>query len=407
MAASNLDVPDLRQVRRAQVAVSVGFFTFGLAFALWAVHIPTITARLALDPAGLGLALLNVGLGGVISQPITGWMLGRTSSRPAAAMLLLVFLVVVIAPIVAWNLPLLFATTLALGAAAGAANVAINTQASEIERARRRPTMSWFHGFFSLGALAGASIGGAIIAADRQDGSGAAVVLAILFAVAIVASRYFLPAPPAPRSTRQKPAGKRFALPSGAVLGLAVLTFFSNMVEGAVSDWSTLYLSAVRNLEPAAAVSGLAIFSLAMAICRLAGGPVVTKLGERAVVLLGGVLMAIGMAVVVLSPWAFISPFGFALVAIGAANTIPLMISAASRAPGTAASTGVAATATGALLGFLIGPPVIGFVAQAAGLSVGLGLLSVVGIVIVVGAALYRWPAGAQSVVPSGGTGAR
>ena len=273
--------------------------------------------------------------------------------------------------------------------AGGANNVAINTQASEIERARGRPTMSSFHGFFSLGALAGATLGGGIIAIGRQDGTGAAVVAVVMLVIATFASRSFLPTTP---KTKSKEGRKRFALPSGAVLGLALLTFFSNTVEGAVNDWSALYLATVRGMTPAAAASGFAAFSLAMAICRLAGGPVVARLGEKNIVLFGGVLIAIGMAVVVFSPWAFVSPFGFGLVAIGAANTIPVMMGAASRSPGTTPSMGVAATATGALLGFLIGPPIIGFIAHAAGLSVALGLLSLVGIVLMIGAALYQWP---------------
>ena len=109
-------------------------------------------------------------------------------------------------------------------------------------------------------------------------------------------------------------------------------------------------------------------------------------------VLFGGALVAVGMAVVVLSPWAVVSPFGYALVAIGEANAIPVMMGAAARAPGVAPSAGVAATATGALLAFLVGPPVIGFIAHATNLSLALGLLSLSGVVVMVGAALYRWP---------------
>lgn len=391
MAEISSDSPSVRRVAQARIAVSACFFMFGLGFALWAVHIPVVTQRLALDPAILGLALLNVGLGGVISQPLTGWLVARTGSRPAASVLMLVFQIAFLAPIVAWSTPVFFLATLILGLASGANNVAINTQASEIERARGRPTMSSFHGFFSLGALAGATLGGGIIAIGLQDGIGAAVVALAMLAIAAFATRYFLPTKPALK-TESRDGRARFALPSGAVLGLAALTFFSNTVEGAVNDWSALYLAAVRGFSDSAAASGFALFSLAMAICRLAGGPVVARLGEKSIVLYGGLLMAAGMAIVVLSPWAIVSPFGFALVAIGAANTIPVMMGAAARAPGVAPSTGVAATATGALLGFLIGPPIIGFIAQAAGLSVALGLLSLAGVVLVVGAVLYQWP---------------
>ena len=376
---------NVQRIVRARIAVSCGFFVFGLGFAIWAVHIPVIAERLSLDPAILGLALLNVGLGGIISQPLTGGLVARTGSRPAATVLLLVFLATFVAPIVAWSTPVFFVATFILGVTAGAANVAVNTQASEIERARGRPTMSSFHGFFSLGALAGASIGGGIIAFGWQDGGGAGAVAAVLFAIAAIAAPSFLPTMPAP--TKASVEGrKRFALPSAAILGLTVLTFFANTVEGAVNDWSTLYLSSVRGLTVAAAASGIVIFSSAMAICRLAGGPVVVMLGEKRIVLFGGVLITLGMAVVVLSPWAIVSPLGFALVAIGAANTIPVMMGAAARAPGVAPSTGVAATATGALLGFLIGPPIIGFIAHAMGLSVALGFVSLAGIVIVIGA---------------------
>ncbi len=395
MAATNPDAPAANEFVRARIAISAGFFSFGLAFALWAVHIPVIAQRLGLDPVTLGLALLNVGVGGVISQPLTGMLIARTGSRPAATALLPLFLATFILPVIAWSTPFFFLATFILGATGGAGNVALNTQASEIERARGRPTMSSFHGFFSLGALAGAVLGGAIIAIGWQGGSGAAFTAILLLAVAAYAARHFLPTTPAPRPGPSEKSRKS-ALPNGAVLGVALLAFFANMTEGAVGDWSALYLSSVRDMTVASAASGFAAFSLAMAACRLFGGPVVARFGEQRIVVFGGVLIAAGMAVVVLSPWAIVSPLGFALVAIGAANNIPVLISVASRAPGTTPSAGVAATATGALLGFLIGPPVIGFVAHATSLSVALGLLALAGIVVGVGAALYRWPAREQ-----------
>lgn len=385
-------VSDASVLRRARVAVSIGFSMYGVAFAVWAVHIPIIAHRLDLDPAILGLALMNAGFGGLISQPLTGWLLSRTPSRPVAVVLLPVFLAAFCLPIVAWSTTVLFVATFVLGAAGGANNVAINTQASEIERARGRPTMSSFHGFFSGGALVGSFLGGGIIAAGWQNGSGAAVIAAAMFAVALFVVRFFLPTENAARSPT---AGgrRRLALPSAAVLGLAVLVFFANSVEGAVADWSALYLSTVRGLSNAVAASGFAAFSFAMMVFRLLGGPVVAKFGERTIVVFGGVLIAIGIAIVVLVPWAPVSPLGFAFVALGSANLLPVMISAAARAPNTMPSTGVAATTTAALLGFLVGPPIIGFIAHVAGLSVAIGLLTVVGIVVTVGASIYRWPA--------------
>jgi MFS family permease len=378
-------------VRSARIAVSTGFFLFGMTLALWAVHIPTVAARLQIDHAVLGLALLNIGLGGVVSQPLTGWLVARIGSRGPTTVFLLLDMVTFCFAIVAWNVWVFFVATFAIGIVGGATNVAVNTQASEIERLRGKPTMSSFHGFFSLGALAGSLVGAGILVTGLADGTGAFAAAIVLLGVAALASRWFLTNPPSTPAPAEAKGRRGLALPLG-VLVLSVLVFFSNMVEGSVNDWSALYLSTERGFSDAAAASGFALFSLAMAICRLAGGPVVTRLGERKVVLFGGVLMAIGMTVVVLTPWNLMSPFGFALIALGAANTIPVMISAASRTPGIAPSSGIAAAATGALLGFLIGPPLIGFVAHAFGLTTALGSLSAVGIIVAVGATFHRWP---------------
>lgn len=379
-----------QRVRRARWGVSADFFIFGFAWAIWAVHIPAIAHRLELDPAVLGFALLNVGLGGVISQPLVGWLMSRTGSRPVAQVFLPLSIVAPLLPILAWTVPLLFAATLALGLIGGAGNVAINTQAAEVEGARGKPTMSSFHGFFSLGGLVGALAGSVILGASLADGRGAAAIIAPLVVLALIAGRYLIEALPKPKA---KPAETRpTGIPALAVLALATICFFANTIEGASGDWSALYLSTVRNLPPAVATAGYAVFSLGMAVCRLAGGPIVARLGDRNVVLLGGILAALGMAVVVLSPWAAVSPFGFALVAIGAANTIPVLISAGSRVPGAAAGAGVAAVATGALLGLLLGPPVIGFVAHSMGLAAALAMMILVGLIVAAGAALYRWP---------------
>ena len=386
---------DAYRVRQARWAVSADFFIFGFAWAIWAVHIPVIAHRLALDPAVLGFALLNVGLGGVISQPLVGWLMSRIGSRPATQLFLPFCIAAPMLPIVASTIPVLFGATLALGLIGGAANVAVNTQAAQVEAARGKPTMSSFHGFFSLGGLSGALAGSVIIGASAADGRGAIAIIAPLFILSLLAGWFLIEAPPKPPAAKSAKA-RGLAIPAVAFLALAVICFFANTIEGAAGDWSALYLATIRNLPQAVATSGYAVFSLGMAVCRLAGGPIVARLGDRNVVLLGGLLAALGMAVVVFVPWAALSPFGFALVAIGAANTIPVLISAGSRVPGAEAGTGVAAVATGALLGLLLGPPVIGFVAHSMGLAAALTMMILVGLIVAGGAAVYRWPAAAR-----------
>jgi predicted MFS family arabinose efflux permease len=142
----------------------------------------------------------------------------------------------------------------------------------------------------------------------------------------------------------------------------------------------------------AAAASGVAAFALAMAICRLGGGPVVAKLGERNVTLLGALLVVIGIATVVLSPWARLSPLGFAVMAIGSANIFPVIMGVAARLPGVAPSAGVATIGVGGVSGFLVGPPLIGFVAQAVGLELAFACLAVAGLIVAGATAAYPWP---------------
>ena len=395
---SAIPIADANTLRRARIAISASFFNWGLGFAIWVIHIPAIVARLAVDPAVLGLALLNVGLGALISQPISPWIVARFGSRTTLGLSMPVFMAASLLPVTAWNTPVLFLGTLLLGLAVGVNNVAINTQGAEVEKRRGQPTMSSFHGFFSLGELAGAAVGGGIYALGLQDGRGAAIFALAMIVTSLVSARYYLANATTAAKQTQAKSKRGFELPGLAILGLVVLTFFSNTVEGAVNDWSTLYLVTVRGLDATLATSGFAAFALAMALCRLGGGPVVARLGDKNVLVYGGLLMAVGMGVVVISPWAILSPAGFALVAVGAANTIPVMMSVASRSPGVEPSIGIAAIATGALSGFLIGPPIIGFVAHALGLAAAMGLLSLVGVIILIGALLRRWPESSPAV---------
>jgi MFS family permease len=391
MGAAVENLPDATHVVRARIAVSVGFLLGGTTLGLWAVHIPVVTARLALDPAVLGLALLGVGTGAVLAPPFVGWFIGRLGSAAVSTVLLPFFIVMMVAAVAAISTPMLFVIAVLLGIGGGGYNVAINTQASEVEKARKRPIMSSFHGFWSLGGLAGASLGGGIIALGWHNGGGVAVLAIIMAVVGLVASRSFLTAAAKPDEAGAITKERRFVLPTAALLGIVVIAFLSEFIEGSVVNWSALYLSTVRGLSEAEAAIGFSLFSLAMAVCRLAGGPVIARLGERTIVLGGGVLIAIGFAIVLLSPWPLLSPLGFAIVAVGAANTNPVLIGAASRAPGIAPGVGVAAVVTALTMGYLAAPPLIGFIAQLFGLSLALGLLAVAAVAIAALAAMQTW----------------
>lgn len=385
-----------RAVRRARNAVSAIFLVFGLIAGFWFVHIPVVAGRLALEPAVLGVALLCFGVGSLVFQPIAGIVVGRLGSRRGTVFFAVALLVTMPVVINAVNVPMLFVALLACGASGGALNVALNTQASNVETARGRPTMSVFHGFFSLGMLCASVIGAAVIARGWGDGSGAIAANAFLLPLVVGAGMGLLPDGRS-RAGMGSASGVRFALPAGALLGLASLAFLANAIEFTVNDWSALFLTTEKGATPAEAARGLGLFALAMTVCRFAGGLVVARVGAKRVVAGGGALAAVGMMIVLASGNAVLSASGFLFIGIGASNLAPLLLSQASRIPGVAPGIGVAATATGMTAGFLLAPPMIGFVAQAFTLPVALGLTIVFGAIISVGALLRTWRGVAQA----------
>jgi hypothetical protein len=361
---------------RARIAVSISFVVCGAGTGLWAVHIPIVTQRLSLDPSVLGLALLTMAIGAVITMPLTGAAIARFSSRPPTAFLGIAYPILAPIAILSGSTPFLFISLFFFGAAMGALDVAMNTQASEVEMARGRPTMSSFHGFYSVGALGGSIIGGVLIGFGLADGSAGAVVSVVLLALGIYAAFNLWHSEPPPVK------GPRFSLPSLAVLGVGIVCFLAFAAEGAVTDWSALYLSSVKNWSLAASASGYSAFSVAMVVCRLTGDLVVARLGAFVTIVGGGLLTAAGMIIAVLSPWPVLSAVGFAIVGIGAANLVPVAFSAAARTPGVPPSMGVAAVTTLGYSGFLVFPPVIGFIAQGYGLSAALGVVALMGVAI-------------------------
>ena len=367
---------------RARLAVMGGFLLAGSGMGIWAAHIPLVQARLDIDPAVLGLALFCMAIGAIVTMPLTGIALGRLGSRFPAATTTIAFTALIPLPILAPNVPFFFVSAFLFGTTMSALDISINVQATEIEAARGRPTMSSFHAFFSIGGLLGAVLGAAVVAAGLGDGRGALLIMAGLMAIAIPAALNLWP------SDKPPEGGPAFVRPNRATLALGVMALLCFAVEGAVTDWSALYLARVKLAPPAAAAAGFAAFSVTMAFFRLVGDTVVDRLGPTRTIVLGGGGIAAGIALALVSPSPALSAAGFALVGVGAANVVPVVFGAASRIDGVPANLGVAAVATLGYAGFLVAPPTLGFVARSWGLGVSLALVGLMGVAIAAVAAL-------------------
>lgn len=373
------------------VAVAWAFLLIGVAFALWFVHIPVVVARLGLEPWLLGIALLSGSVGGLIVMAPSAVIVMRLGASRVIAWTLPAFAVLAQVPIHVPSVPLLFVALGAGGMVMGLLNTAINTRASDWEVETGRPMMSVYHAFYSGGALLGAVLGAWMLTLAGGSVAALLVALAVMFVLSVAVIRWFGPSVPHPR--REGGPGARAAFGSPFLIALAGIALFSDSVEGAVNEWSALYLHTVRDLTEAQAAWGFAVFSAVMTTVRIFGALVVARFGERRVLLAGGLLIACGFAVILTAPHPMLSIAGFGVVALGGANLVPVLTSLGGRAEGVPPAAGIAMVAAACTAGMLMGPPVIGFVAQGFGLTAALAVVGCFGLVVAGGVAALRWPA--------------
>ncbi|QIN77627.1 MFS transporter [Rubrobacter marinus] len=360
--------PPLRAARLAVLAI---FFLNGFAFASFVVRIPAVQEKLALGEGLLGLALLGVSLGSLSSMPITGWLVSRFGSRPLVGIFALLFPLALVLAALAPVLAALVAAFVLVGATGGLLDVSMNAHASTVEKGYGRRIMSTFHAAFSFGGLAGAASGGLVASLGIGVVPHILGVAALSVFAAVFVYASLLPA----GADRGEPGDPAFARPTRALVGLGVISFCVLLGEGAMADWSAVYLSSVLSTGPGLAAAGYAAFSLTMATGRLFGDRLADAVGPTALVRLGGTVAAAGLAfgLVVATPAAAL--VGFAGVGLGLSVIFPTALGAAGRAQG-GAGPAIAAVSTAGYFGFLVGPPTIGFVAE--GTSLGSALFLVV-----------------------------
>ncbi|MCB0083283.1 MAG: MFS transporter, partial [Caldilineaceae bacterium] len=256
-------------------------------------------------------------------------------------------------------------------------DVAMNAQAALVEGAYGRPIMASFHGLWSVGGLLGAAVGG-LLASWRFGvnphlmGAGA-----LAFVLMAVATRGLLP-----DTGRHTESGPTFALPPRVLLPMGAIAFAVLFCEGAVADWSAVYLRDTLQSTPGVAAAGYAGFALLMAGGRLTGDWLTVQLGAMQLVRGGGALVVLGIGLIVWASVPWLAIVGFGLIGAGVSCIFPLILSAAARTPGVVPGTAIAAMATAGYSGFLVGPPLIGLAAEATSLRLALLFLGIFGLLI-------------------------
>lgn len=376
-----LPVPPAASGRVAAHATRVAFFIGGFAMAAWAPLVPFTKERLGLNEAALGVLLLCMGAGSILSMPLAGAFSARWGCRRV---------LVASALLACASLPLLTQVPTALwlgvalfffGAGIGGLGCTANIQAILVERASRRPLMSGFHGLFSLGGVAGA---GGVIGLLGQGASlwqATCAVSAVALALLVRGAPHFL-------SHGGAQSGPAFVRPTGGVLFIGTLCFILFLTEGAMLDWSALFLTQVQGMPAQRAGLGYAAFAIAMTLGRLTGDRWVHRIGPERTVLAGALLAAAGLALATLVPAWPLALAGFALVGLGCSNIVPVLFSLAGRQHSMPESLAVPAIATMGYAGVLMGPALIGFVAH--GTSLVAAMLVLVALLVGVAASARR-----------------
>jgi predicted MFS family arabinose efflux permease len=370
-------------VRAAARATRSYFILNGIGAACWAPMVPFAKARLELDEARLGVVLLCMGIGAVIAMPIAGFMLHRHGNRIVLAIGSVVICAALPLLAMAPSVVALGASLMVFGASLGTVDVAMNAHAVEVERLDGRPLMSGFHALYSIGGLVG-SAGMTALLGTGAPLVGCAVAVAIALVVLVATQwNHVLPVAADPAARR---AGFQMPSPTALLIGGMCLVMF--LAEGAMLDWTAVFLRAERGVALTNAGVGYAAFSIAMAIGRLLGDRATAAVGPPRIVRYGSVIAAAGFLLASLLPWAATSIAGFILVGIGASNIVPVLFSAAGRLPGAAPGVSIATVTALGYAGMLAGPGVIGLVARVTSLPVALTGVGALVALVTAGAAI-------------------
>ena len=348
--------------RLEQMSTRIAFFIAGFGLAAWAPLVPYAKARAGLDEATLGLLLLCLGAGSILAMPIAGILASRYGCRRVlvGGTLLICLALPLLATVSA--IPLLIATLFLFGAGLGAVDSTVNLQAVIVERASGRNMMSGFHGLFSVGGIAGAAGVSALLALGLSPLWAIVVVIVLILASLLKAAPHLLP-------YGSESSGPAFAVPHGVVLFIGLLCFTVFLAEGAMLDWSAVFLTSEKSIDDAYAGLGYAAFALTMTAGRLMGDTIVKSLGARRVIVLGGLFAAAGMALATLAPSWEVALLGYALVGVGCSNIVPVLYTAVGKQTVMPEHIAVPAITTLGYAGILAGPAAIGFIAHASSLS--------------------------------------
>lgn len=349
------------------------FFLQPIAFGSWLPRIPEVQHALGLGPAGLAFALLGLPCGTLLTLPFAGPLVGKIGPRMAILAGFALYTLAASLPAFANTPTMLFIALMLAGSTISFVELGLNVQADAVEKSTGSIIMTKSHGFWSIGIMVGSLVGSGLAALGLEAKWAIMLVAILVLPVALFAANALPPAIAEP----PKAEGQRSAwsLPSWALLGICLFVFGITMTEGAMADWSAIFLRDVLGAEKGLVGLGYSVFAMMVAAGRFGGDSLKQRFGAVNTARICGTLALAGACVLFIAPNTIIALLGFAIIGVGVSVGFPLAVTAAASLTDRSASANVAILSFVALLGFLVGPPVIGFVAEHAGMRLAIACL--------------------------------
>ena len=375
--------PVSRQANRR--GVSIFFFLHGLCFASWASRIPTIQSELNLSASSLGTILFALPLGFFISLAFAGWLIAKIGSKKAVVLSSTLYSLSLVGIGLSTSPLQVAASLLLFGFFANMLNISVNTQAVAVEELYHKRLMATFHGLWSVAGFAGAALGTWMIG-ESVPPLQHFISVCLLVLIGIAISAFYL-------VEKDKHTDKKspiLALPDKSLLGLGLIAFCSMMVEGAMFDWSGVYFMNVIKVNSERTGIAYTTFMVSMAGMRFLADALAGRFGLRWILQTSGMLATIGLLLTVLFPQLIPSLLGFLLIGMGVSSVVPMVYSAAGKSKTMSAGRAITAVSSLGFMGFLIGPPLMGFIADASSLRGSFLALTIMSVAVVVISSLLR-----------------
>jgi MFS family permease len=365
----------LKSPRKIRIATAVFFFISGFGYATWASRIPTLQQKLHLNEAELGAALFALPVGLILTLPITGNLLSRFNGK-----------YVMLVGTVAFNLMLallgfttqtwqLVLVLFCFGSSRNLMNISVNAQSVGVQALYDRSIITTFHGIWSMAGFGAAALGYLMVSGKIPPSYHFMIVGLLL----VLTAFYFFSNTLDQKLELKQERKPAFALPDKAMVKFGLISFASMACEGTMYDWSGIFFQKEVHATAAIATAGFVVYMVAMTTGRFFGDRLVNYVGVKPLLHYSGILILCGMMLAALFPYPIIAGLGFVMIGFGVSCVVPLVFSIAGKSKTLSSGSAIASVSTVGYLGFLMVPPVVGFVAQAASLRWSFALMALLG----------------------------